>query len=68
MMSLLTALASFTPRAIRLDPDPRIATPHDLTKVVYGPYYSLEGAQHSAEANTYYLFTPANATNAPVVV
>ena len=64
----LSALASFTPRAIRLDPDPRIATPHDLTKVVYGPYYSLEGAQHSTEANTYYLFTPANATNTPVVV
>ena len=67
-MWLLTPLASFTPRATRLDPDPRIATPHDLTKVVYGPYYSLEGAQHSTEANTYYLFTPVNATNTPVVV
>ena len=53
--------AVFEPRVNVLPADPRISTPHSLTKVVYGKYWSVDArsGSTSTEANTYYVFLPA---------
>ena len=56
-----------------LPPSPAIATPHTLSKVVYGKYFSYDAdGGVSTEANTYYVYMPTTATEAgakvPIVV
>ena len=58
---LMVASYSWTPLSTRLSSDPRIQTPHTLTKVVYGKYWSIDArtGARSNEASTYYVFIPS---------
>ena len=69
---LWLASAAFQPSVQSLLPDPRISTPHTVTTVNYGKYWSVDArtGSVSTEANTYYVFKPAtqSAGAAPVIV